>query len=168
MAQNNAQRTSERVGISGYADYGITGDFRDAAYIGAAALKGRDPATGLEVEVFSISGQAGGENEVQAGMARVGVSGKHGSISAEFLTARGNGGAHNDDGSVGFNSGLVATGVGIEGTLVDGADSATLGVAVSWGASFSIGVRDIDANGEPELCVKGSVGFLTAGLCVED
>lgn len=160
-------RTSGQASIAPYADAGITSS-NDAAYVGAAALKGRDPSNGIEVEVFSGSVQVGGENEAQAGLARLGLSGRSGSVTAEFLTARAHGGAHNDDGSIGFNAGARATGAGIEGTLVLGESSITGGVAVSLGADVQVGVRDLDNDGNVEVCAKVSVGFLTAGFCAEN
>jgi hypothetical protein len=168
-AQNNAQRTSERpaICVERFAEYGLTGGSRDAVYAGVAALKGRDPTTGLEVEVFSASGQIGGENELQAGMARVGVSGKNGNATAEVFTARAAGGAHNEDGSVGINSSAIATIVGLEGTLVHGVQSFTLGVSAGAGYGGSIGLRDSDDNLLPELCFKASIGPVTVGACLE-
>jgi hypothetical protein len=167
-AENNAQRTSERSGISPYFQADLTGGARDSVHAGAAALKGRDAKSGIEVEVFSASGQVGGENEAQVGLARVGVSKTNGNASAEFFTARASGGAHNDDGSIGFNAGAIATIAGAEGTLQHGGDSLTVGISAGVGAAFSVGLRDIDHNGTPELCVKVSAGFATLGICAED
>jgi len=166
-AQNSAQRTTERGGIASYAAAGVTGGARDALYAGVAALKGRDTKTGIEVEVFSTSAQVGGENEAQAGLARLGISGSCGSVTTEFLTARAHGGAHNDDGSTGINAGALATGAGIEGTLSSAAESVTAGLSLSVGLAGSIGLRDANHDNLPELCVKGSVGFVTLGVCVE-
>jgi hypothetical protein len=168
QAQNNAQRTSEHSGIAPYAAAGITGGAGDAVYAGVAALKGRDPKTGIEVEVFSASGQVGGQNEAQAGMARLGISGKRGGITAEFFSARANGGVHNDDGSTGVNCGALATIAGIEGTLISGASSFTLGFAAGVGDAISAGARDVDGDGTPEWCVKASLGVVTLGICTED
>jgi hypothetical protein len=167
QAENNAQRTSERNGITPYTDAGITGGSRDALFAGVAALKGRDTASGLEVEVFSASAQIGGEHELQAAMARVGTSGKYGSASGEVFTARANAGAHNDDGSLGFNAGVGATIAGVEGTLTNGADSLTAGVSAGPSASISVGIRDLDDNGINEWCVKVSAGPFTLGMCWE-
>ncbi len=167
-AQNNAQRTSERRGIGCYAAAGVTGGSRDAVYAGVAALKGRDPTTGIEVEVFGTSAQAGGELEAQVGMARLGLSGKNGSVGGEAFTVRANGGAHNDDGSIGINSGFVATLIGAEGTLARGADSLTFGASLGGGAAVSLGLRDIDDNGVFEKCVKVTAGPVTLGICLED
>jgi hypothetical protein len=161
----SAQRTLARSGIAAYADAGITSS-HDTAYAGAAVLKGHDPKTGVDLELLSVSAQVGGENEVQAGLLRVGVSGSHGSSGAEFLTARAGAGAHNDDGSVGFNAGASATAAGVESTLSLGDGSLTLGLAWSVGASLSVGVRDIDV--DTELCVKASYGPLTLGFCARD
>jgi hypothetical protein len=168
LAQNNAQRTTEQNRIAPYAGAGITGDFRDSAYAGVAALKGHDVKTGLDVEVFSASAQVGGQNEVQVGLARLGLSGKHGSITTEFFTARANGGAHNDDGSTGGNSGALATVAGIEGTLLTDSSSFTLGFVAGGGAALSIGARDVDGDDIPEKCFKASIGIVTLGICTKD
>lgn len=167
-AENSAQRTSERNGIGLYADAGITGGSRDAVYASVAALKGCDPKTGIEVEVFSASAQVGGEIEAQVGMARVGLSGKNGSVVGEVFTVRANGGAHNDDGSIGINSGFVATLIGVEGTLAHGADSLTFGASVGGGAAVSVGLRDIDSNDVFEKCLKVTAGPVSLGICMED
>jgi len=167
-AQNNAQRTSEMGEIvTGYFDAGVTGGAQDGLYVAAAAIKGRDAKSGLELEVLSASAQIGGENEAQAALARVGISGKNGSLASEVFTVRAAGGAHNDDGSVGINSGIIATVVGAEGTWLHGSDSLTLGASFGVGLAGSAGLRDLDDNGVPEICVKASVGFFTAGICWE-
>jgi hypothetical protein len=171
-AHNNAQRTTERAGSAPYAAAGWTGSAHDSLFAGVAALKGRDPKTGIEVEVFSASAQvavkADGENEAQVGMARMGISGKHGSATTEFFTARLNSGAHNDDGSKGINVGALATIAGMEGTLNIGAGSLTLGLAAGTGEAFSAGARDIDGDGVSEWCAKASIGELTLGFCTDD
>lgn len=130
-------------------------------------MKGRDPTTGIEVEVFSASAQVGKEIELQAGMARVGVSGTHGSATMDVFTARVQGGIHNDDGSVGINVGYGTVILGAEGTYQSGANSLTLGISAGTGAAASIGTRDQDGDGNRELCAKASVQLLTVGFCVE-
>jgi hypothetical protein len=167
-AQNNAQRTTELPNVAqGYVDYGVTGGARDSVFAGAAALKGRNPANGIELEVFTASGQIGGENEVQAGLARVGVSGKNGSATVDIFTARANAGAHNDDSSIGFNAGAVVNLANVEGTVSGGGASLTLGAGVGGGAALSVGVRFND-DGSLSKCIKGTVGPVTAGICVLD
>ena len=166
-AANNAQRTTTRNGISGYADGGVTGT-GDGVFAGAAALKGRDPKTGLEMEVFSASAQVGLQREGQATMARVGLSGQNGAIAAEAFTARAGAGLRNDDGSIGLNAGAVATAVGVEGTLHVGSDSVTIGVGIGVGIAGSLGLRDVDDNGTFEYGAKLSVGFITIGVCAEN
>ena len=166
-AYNNAGRTSEQNQVTtGYFDYGVTGTGY-SAYVGAAAVKGRDPKTGAEAEVFSASVQVGTQNELQLGMARVGVSGKNGSIGAEAFTLRANAGFQNDDGSVGVNAGVGATIVGAEGTLTNGADSVTAGVSLGPSIGGSVGIRDNDKDGISEWCIKVSAGFVTGGVCYE-
>ena len=169
QAENNAQRTTELHGVvAGYFDYDVTGGWGDSVFVGAAALKGRDPKSGIEVEVFSGSAQVGLQNEAQAGLARMGVSGKNGSATAELFTVRATEGIHNDDGSIGLNVGAVANFANIEGTLTHGADSLTAGLGAGVGYAFSLGLRDIDHDGAIEVCVKGTAGPVTLGVCAED
>ena len=165
IAHNNAERTSERRGIAPYLKAGQVGDTY-AAYAGAALLKGRDPKSGLYVEVLSISGQVGTQTELQAGLVRFGRSTSVGSVGVEAMTARVNCGIHNDDGSVGFNVGAQVAALGAE-TTYSTVDSLTVGVSAGAGAGGSLGVRDLDSDGEHEVCAKVSYGPLTVGACVE-
>ena len=165
----NAQRTSGRAGIGPYAEAGTTSS-GDSVYAGAAVLKGRDPVSGGEVEVLTVSGQVGLQNEVQAGMMRVGVSSDDGRQSAtvEVLTARANIGIHNPDGSTGFNAGAMAVGGGVEGTANYSGNSITGGLSLSAGAEGYVGVRDSDGDGSKELSVRVSVMFFTVGFAIEN
>lgn len=165
-ANNNAQRTAERNGIIPYADADVTAS-GDSVFAGAAMLKGRDPKSDGEVEVLSVSGQVGAQTELQVGFQR--VSGARGALSGgvEIFTARANIGIHNDDGSTGFNIGAGATAVGFEGT-VGGASRLTYGVAAGMGAGVSVGVRDVDRDGNGELCARVSIGPVTVGACLEN
>ena len=166
-ANNNAERTSERNQVTtGYFDYGVTGA-GDSLYVGTAAVKGRNPKTGSEAEVLSVSAQVGAQNELQLGMARVGVSGKNGSISAESFTLRANAGIHNDDGSTGINVGVGAALVGAEATLTNGADSVTAGVSAGPSVGVSVGARDQDNDGIYEWCGRVSLLAVTLGICWE-
>lgn len=165
IAHNNAERTSERSGIAPYAGAGQVGDTY-SVYAGAAMLKGRDPASGLDVEVLSVSAQVGTQDEWQAGLIRLGKSTSAGSVSVEAMTLRVNRGIHNDDGSVGLNVGVQATALGTEATY-GAVDSVTVGVSAGVGGAGSIGVRDLDKDGDHELCAKVSIGSLTVGACVE-
>lgn len=162
---NNAQRTSERHGIASYAEAGLTGA-GDSVYAGAALVKGHDAKSGLEAEVLSVSAQVGLQTELQAGLIRVGTTNSLGSVTIEAFTARGNIGIHNDDGSTGFNIGGVLTALGDETTLGT-VNSVTVGVADGAGAALSAGKRDIDHDGNTELCAKATVGPFTGGLCIE-
>lgn len=164
-ANNNAQRTSERSGVSPYAAAGVTAA-GDSVHVSAAALKGRDPKTGFDAEVLSLSAQLGAQNELQAGLVRVGVTGGIVTASPETITARANAGIHNDDGSTGLNLGVNATAVGSEVTIGH-ASSLTYGVAASLGGGASIGLRDADHDGKRELCVRASVEQVTFGFCLE-
>jgi len=164
-ANNNAQRTTER-NLAPYADAGVTGS-GDSVFAGAALLKGRVPKSNGEVEVLSVSGQIGAQTEAQLGLQR--VAGAYGALSGsvEAFTARANIGIHNDDGSTGFNVGAGVTAVGFEGS-VGGASRLTYGVAAGAGAGVSVGVRDVDRDGNSELCARVSIGPVTVGACLEN
>jgi hypothetical protein len=167
---NNAARTRERNSSGFYADAGYTRS-GDGVFAGVAALKTRDPASGAEVEVFSGSVQLGAQNELQAGMARIGrsVGGEslRASVAVDVLTTRVNGGIYNDDDSVGANLGAMNTAVGIEVTAGGGGWQATVGVSASVGVAVSSGERNIDGDATIERCFKGSIGALTLGFCSE-
>ena len=66
------------------------------------------------------------------------------------------------------NAQIYTAAVGFEGTLGDGPNSLTLGAGIGVGVAGSIGLRDIDDDGIPELCAKLSVGFITLGVCAEN
>lgn len=165
-ANNNAQRTTELSGIAPYAAAGKTAA-GDALYVGVAGLKGHDPKSGLEVEVLSLSEQKGLQLESQAALVRLGQTKAAGSFNIEALSLRATHGIHNDDGSTGYNIGGLATALSGEVTLNHGADSLTLGLAAGVGAAGSVGLRDIDGDGEHEVCVKASIAEFTLGACVE-
>lgn len=164
-ADNNAQRTTERL-LAPYADADVTGS-RDSLFAGVALLKGSAAKSNGEVELASVSGQIGAQSEVQLGFQR--VAGTHGALSGsvETFTARANIGIHNDDGSTGFNVGAGLTAVGFEGSF-GGATRFTYGVSGGLGAGVSVGVRDVDDDGNGELCARVSVGSITAGACLEN
>ena len=165
QATNNATRTSERSLDAGA--YGAAGhsDESDAFYAGVAALKGRD-ASG-EVEILSASVQVGAQNEAQATGVRVATSNAHGSISVEGGTANAHAGFSNPDGSTGINGGAQASAVYVEGTLSGAANSLTAGVGFGSGAEGSIGVRDKDHDGNPEVCFRVAASFGMVGACIE-
>jgi hypothetical protein len=139
-------------------------------FAGAAAVKGRDPNTGIEVDVLTVSGQVGLQSEVQAGMQRVGWSSDDGrqSVGMDVFTARANAGIHNVDGSTGLNVGAMAVAIGVEGTANYSGNSITGGLSFSAGAEGHIGVRDSDADGSGELSVRVSVMFFTIGFAIEN
>jgi hypothetical protein len=125
------------------------------------------------LEIGSESQQVGAQNEYQVGVVRAGTNtislgGLRLSGNVETGTARVNAGTHNDDGSHGFNLGAAATAVGVEGTVEYSGWSLTLGESLSVGGGFSSGEgRDIDGDGAPERCFKGSLGPYTIGFCTE-
>jgi hypothetical protein len=164
-ANNNAQRTEERLGVAPYLSAGSTAA-GDSVYVGAALIKGRDPS-GAAVEVLSASAQVGAQTEFQVGHQR--VAGTRGALtgSVETFTLRANVGIHNDDGSTGLNIGASATAVGFEGTA-GGASSVTYGVGAGVGAGASVGARDVDRDGKTELCARLSLGPVTVGACAEN
>jgi hypothetical protein len=167
---NNAARTRERQSSGAYADAGYTRT-GDGVFAGLAALKTAVPESGAEVEALSASVQLGAQNELQAGMARIGGSvegkGLHASVTVDVLTTRLNGGIYNDDDSVGANLGATSTAVGIELTAGGGGWQATIGAAASMGVALSSGERNIDGDATIERCFKGSIGPLTLGFCSE-
>lgn len=164
-ANNNAQRTTER-NLSPYADADVTAS-GDSLFAGVALLKGRFPKSNGEAEVLSVSGQIGAQTEVQLGFQR--LAGTHGALtgSVDAFTARANLGIHNDDGSTGFNAGAGVTAIGFEGS-VGVASRLTYGVAAGMGAGVSVGVRDVDRDGNGELCARVSIGPVTVGACLEN
>lgn len=164
-ANNNAQRTGERLGVAPYSSAGTTAG-GDSVYAGLAMLKGRDPS-GAAIEVLSASVQVGAQTELQVGFQR--VAGTRGALtgSVETFALRANAGIHNDDGSVGLNIGASATAIGFEATAGD-ASSVTYGVGAGVGAGASVGVRDIDHDGQTELCARLSFGPITVGACLEN
>jgi hypothetical protein len=166
---SNNQRTSARTTPGPYADAGVTSS-GDSVFAGAAAIKGRDPNTGIEAEIFTVSGQVGAQNEVQVGMARMGASSDDGrqSIGMDVFTARAMVGIHNPDGSVGLNAGAMATAIGIEGTANYSGNSITGGLSLSAGAEAHVGIRDSDGDGSSELSVRVSVMFFTIGFAIEN
>lgn len=164
---NNAQRTSANTPAP-YADAGVTED--GIAYAGAAAVKGRDESTGIEMEVYSASVQVGTQNEAQVAMARLGVSSDSGANNAtmDIFTAQASAGIHNKDGSTGLNVGATAVAVGIEGTASTGASGVTGGLSVGVGGEVSVGTRDADGDGYGEAAIRVSAGFITVGIQIED
>ncbi len=169
-ATNNAQRTSS-TSPAPYADAGVTDD--GIAYAGAAAIKGRDAKTGIEMEVFSASGQVGMQNEAQVGMARMGISSDSGANNAtmDIFTAQAHAGFYNKDGSTGINVGATAVAVGVEGTASTGASGVTGGVSIGVGAEYSAGVRDADGDGYGEIALRGTLELgvgITLGIQIED
>lgn len=170
-SDNNAHRTMQRDSLEPYAASGRTAN-GDGWFAGAAAVKTRDPRTGLDAELLTGSAQVGKQNELQAGVMRVGFSsgepsGWTFSASAEAMTVRANAGIHNDDGSHGANLGAIATGAGIEATIGYSGWSVTAGVSLSAGGAASSGERNIDGDDVPERCFKVSYGPTTLGFCSE-
>jgi hypothetical protein len=166
QATNNATRTSERDLASGpYASAGYAAGGH-AVFAGAALVKGRD-ASGLELEATTVSVQVGAQSEAQGAVVRASVSGAHGAIGSDLGSASAHAGIHNADGSTGLNAGAGAVAIAGEATLSGKANSITIGAGYGVGGEASIGVRDKDGNGEPEVCFRVGLKFATVGACVE-
>jgi hypothetical protein len=167
---NNAYRTTVRHDNGTYSAISLTED-QQSTFV-AHALHKSDHEHGT-LELASESRQVGAQNEIQVGVLRAGthtinLDGVHLTATVETGTARFNAGTHNDDGSHGFNLGLAATSIGAEATVEYSGWSFTFGEALSAGGGFSSGGgRDIDGDGHPERCFKGSLGPLTLGFCTE-
>jgi len=139
-------------------------------YAGAFLLRGRDPKSGLEAELFSASIHQGErEHAVQAGMARMGDSTDDGHFSArgEVFTAQAHAGVDNADGSTGFGASMGATIVGGEVTATLGPVSLTVAAAAGATVGASVGVRDSDHDGKTEYCARLDFGVGSVGVCVE-
>jgi hypothetical protein len=167
---NNACRTTIRHDNGSYSAVDVTEDKQSA--FAAHAVHKSDHEHG-SLELGSESRQVGAQNEFQVGALRAGahsidLDGVHLTANLEAGTARINAGTHNDDGSHGFNAGAAATALGAEATVEYSGWSFTFGEALSVGGGFSSGgARDIDGDGRPERCFKGSLGPLTLGFCTE-
>jgi hypothetical protein len=145
------------------------GSYRVAASLVEAEIKS-GPLEG-NAERGTVSVQYGRDNDVQVVGARETLTVSHAgyglSVTGEAGVARANLGENNDDGSLGGNLGAGAELVGGEATINTPAGSLTGGLSVSMSVSGSIGVRDVDHDGEPEFCAKFSVPAFTLGACVE-
>jgi hypothetical protein len=146
---------------------------------GFAALKGHDDLTGIDLEMFSVSGETGPvANGAQATMARVGMSGQPSwhpnffqevAVSAEAFTAHARIGVENPDGSRGFglSVGTAVVGAEVSGTLGDGAVSGSMSVSAGFTLEAAIGVRDADRDGRAEICGRLGFAAVTGDLCIE-
>jgi hypothetical protein len=137
-------------------------------YLGASALKGRDPR-GIDVEVFSVSAHAGDhEIAVQGAMARMGTTIQdHVIVGGEVFTAQAHAGTENSDGSTGFGYGAGYALAGIEATVSYSGYSLTGGASFGVAYGISSGIRDGDHDGKPELCARADFGVGALGACIE-
>jgi hypothetical protein len=143
----------------------------------------RVAGTGLEVqvEIGALKGtsqlatayvQYGDDKDAQVALARqtVALSG-HGygvAVTGQTGVLRANLGEHNDDGSIGGNIGSGVEAFGVEVTVETPVGSLTYGQGASLALGGSMGVRDRDHDGKPELCAKFSIPDYTVGACVEE
>lgn len=141
-------------------DGGITGE--------VAAAKGT--IDGVDVAIADVSVKSNDDGfTATGGLTHMQVNGDNGS-SASFDTFnfRGAVGTQNPDGSEGFGAGATANAVAVEGTWnFSGGSSVTGGLSVGVGAEASVGTRDIDHDGNTEVCVRVAALFFTVGGCLE-
>jgi len=163
-SNNNSERTSATPVEGLYARAGATSD-GDSFYAGVAGVKGA--VDGGKLEVLSASVQVGAQDEVQVGLARVGVRSQAGSWEVRTIEAEIHQGVHNPDGSTGSNAGVAATAIAAEVTLGSSGNTITLGVSAGSGMEVSTGVRDADADGNDEQCVRVGFGPVVGGVCIE-
>ena len=124
----------------------------------------------FDVELMSLSAKVNADQlTVQGAFSRIELHSQNPgqSLSVEKLTFKANLGTINPDGSVGINAGIGATLIGIEGTATISGNSLTVGFSAGAGAEVSVGVRDFDKDGSPEMCARISVLFVTLGTCME-
>lgn len=161
------QRTSARDEISPYSDYGVTSS-GDAVFASGALLKGRDPKTGIEVDLLSASMQVGLETELQARLVSVGGSSDDGTKSGgmDIVSARAAVGIHNPDGSTGLNVSLSGNIIGVQISGTHDGEGGALGVGAGVGAEGFVGFGDSDSDGRPEFSARFSgkvLGAFTIG-----
>jgi hypothetical protein len=143
---------------------------RDSIRATAALARGRDPNTAIDVELFGASAEAGAELEARIAAAHIRASTDEGEsfLGIDVFSAAAAAGIHNPDGSFGWNMGAMAVAVGVEGTLrLGSASSMTAGGAIGVGLEASVGLRDVDGDREPEVCMRAVVAGWTLGVCAE-
>jgi len=163
-SNSNSERTSATPVAAFYARAGFTSE-GDSVYAGVAGVKGSE--AGGNLEVLSASVQVGAQSEVQVGLARVGMRSELGSWEIRTIEAEIHHGVHNPDGSTGSNTGVAANAIAAEVTLGSGDTTVTLGVSAGVGIEVSTGVRDADADGVDEQCVRLGYGPGVVGACIE-
>ena len=188
MARNHADRVRQYEGIAPRASAGIVTQGQQVWANGAVAA-GHDSKTGLTVELMTASFGTGDQTELEAALVRVGAQAPKlsaadrkssialtGQASVELISGKLQSGRNNADGSRGFNVAASKSLLSAEATLEISAlggvleGSATVGGGFGAGAEFSVGVRDQDNDGKPEVCVRASVEVGPAGLlgaCLE-
>jgi hypothetical protein len=130
-----------------------------------AAVKGQN--NGRAMEVLSASIQAGAQREIQVGLARAGVSSAQGSWEVRAIEAEAHTGTYNPDASIGYNAGAAVNAIAGEVTLGSQDNSLSFGLSAGVSAEVSVGVRDADADGIDEYCVRAGFDSFVGGACVE-
>ncbi len=165
-ARNHAERTKQSEARGPTARVG-TNSTGDVDYAEAALDNGRVRDGSGVVDFGSVYAQRGVQNEAGATALRVEVGDDGSHIATKAFETEAHLGIHNPDGSRGVNAGATATLINAEVRVSDGANEATLGIGVGWGAEGSIGLRDADDDGHDELCARATVGPLAVGACIE-
>jgi hypothetical protein len=154
-------------------DAGVSGPHAEAhaengdLYAGAFALRGSQG--GIDVEVFSVSAHSSErEAAAQAAMARMGGAFDiRVEAQMEVFTAQSHSTLKNPDGSTGFGASAGTTLVGGEITLSTRGFSVTGALSMGPTVGASLGVRDSDRDGDPELCGRVDFAVGAFGLCLE-
>lgn len=141
---------------------------RDGLAVSATAHREAQPNGGA-LSLVVGNARLGRQNEAALTLARLSTPTQNGTAcNIDILGAQINHGALNQDGSVGLNAGLMLTGAGAECTKTFRAGhSVTWGLSASMGTAASLGARDADGDGRPEVCGRVSASALTLGACLE-
>ncbi|MEZ4287657.1 MAG: peptidoglycan-binding domain-containing protein [Polyangiales bacterium] len=161
-ASQNAANTAKT-----FVDAGVANDGN--GYFAEAALLSGNVHDNLDVELMRASTQIGRVTEAHATMSHLTWNSTNGrsEIEGSVLTAHARSGAINPDGSIGFGVYVGAEAIGASATARNGADEISFGLSLGVGAGGHLGLRDVDTNGDLEVCAGLSVEFLSAGFCVE-
>src|SRR5690606_37834581 len=143
VGNNNAERASQVELEPLHVAYGQTEN--GSYYVNVALLYGKDPHTGVVLEVGSLSAQIGRQTEIQGAVLRKTTAHADGSsVTLEYGTGQVSAGTHNRDGSRGLNVSGGFAESGVEITRNFRGSSATVSAANGKAFELSIGVRDSD------------------------
>lgn len=163
----NAERVASVPDKWGTVDAGVN-ENGDSVYVEGGLIRGdrgRGPA-----EIVSVSVQVGAHTQASVAVGRMEVQGNEGATQTtiEAATVDAHVGRYNADGSEGLTVGVTTiVGAALTHHQYEGGNSVSIGGGVGLGAAGSVGTRDADGDGEPEVCAQLSVGFVAGGACVE-